>query len=90
MRGSWDIPSIWRSPITRQPGSSPRRKPLRASFGSAPGWRVIALGEIDGPHPAHLNPTAAVLVTLPRSLRRRCDGMTIVVSWLRQRCPTRC
>ncbi|MGH3845502.1 MAG: hypothetical protein ACRDS0_29350, partial [Pseudonocardiaceae bacterium] len=49
------VPSIWRSPTTRQPGGSPRRNRRVRHLALLPGWRVVALREVDGmPHPAHL------------------------------------
>jgi hypothetical protein len=53
--GLCGIPSIWRSPTTWQPGGSPRRNRRVRHLALPPGWRVVALREIDGmPHPAHL------------------------------------
>jgi hypothetical protein len=61
--GSCGVPSIWRSPTTRQPGGSPRPNRCVRRLALPPGCRVVALGEVDGmPHPAHPGSAAAVLV----------------------------
>ena len=61
-RGLGGIPSIWHSPTTRQPGGSPRRNRRMRHLALLPGWRVVALQEIDGmPHPTHLTQVAAAL-----------------------------
>ena len=41
------------SPSTRQPGGSPRRNLVGTLSGCAPGWRVVALGKVEGMPPAH-------------------------------------
>jgi hypothetical protein len=61
--GSCGIPSIWRSPTTRQPGGSPRQNWCVRRLALPPGWRVVALQEVEGmPHPGPPDPAAAVLV----------------------------
>jgi hypothetical protein len=53
--GRCGIPSIWRSPTTRQPGGSPHRNRCVRGLAPPPGWRVVALQEVEGmPHPAYL------------------------------------
>ena len=52
--GSCGVPSTWRSPTTRQPGGSPQQNRCVRCPALPPGWRVVALWEVDGmPHPAH-------------------------------------
>jgi hypothetical protein len=54
--GLCGIPSIWRSPTTRRPGGSPRWNRRMRRLALLPGWRVVALREVDGmSHPAHLS-----------------------------------
>ena len=53
--GRCGIPSIWRSPTTRQPGGSPQQNWCVRRLALPLGWRVVALREVEGmPHPAHL------------------------------------
>jgi hypothetical protein len=45
------IPSTWQRPTTRQPGGSPRRNRSVRCLAPPPGWRVVALREVEGmPH----------------------------------------
>jgi hypothetical protein len=64
--GRWwpcGIPSVWRSPTTRQPGGSPRRDRRVGRIALPPGWRVVALGGGRGDAtPCLLGPTAAALM----------------------------
>ena len=64
MLGLCGIPSIWRSPTTRQPRGSASTEPSCAVCLTLPsGCPVVALGEVEGmPHPAQPGPAAAVLV----------------------------
>jgi hypothetical protein len=88
--GSCGIPSIWRSPTTRQPGGSPRPNRCVRRQALPPGCRVVALGEVDGmPHPAHPGSAAAVLVA--RSSRRSArPARAPFGSCWRWRCVWRC
>lgn len=61
------IPSVWRSPTTRQPGGSPRRDQGVRGAALSPGWRVVALegGRRDAT-PCPPGPAAAVSWWLSR------------------------
>jgi len=61
--GLCGIPSIWRSPTTRQPGGSPRRNRRVHHLALPPGWRVVARREIDEmPHFTHLTHVGVLVV----------------------------
>ena len=45
---SCGVPSTWHSPTTRQRGGSPRRNRHVRRPALPPGWRVVALQEVEG------------------------------------------
>jgi hypothetical protein len=62
-RGSCGVPSIWHRSTTRQ---APRRNRSLRHPALPPGWRVVALREVDGCHTA-----AVAWFLLPGLMRER-------------------
>jgi hypothetical protein len=86
-RGSCGVPSTWRRPTTRQLGGSPRRSRRVHCPALPPGWRVVALWEVDGMHtpPTPALPQWFSWLAVPETCPPG-EGMV----WLGQRCGCCC
>jgi hypothetical protein len=77
--GSCGIPSIWRSPTTRQLGGSPRQNWCVGRLALPPGWRVVALQEVEGmPRPDPPDQSQQFLWLVIPEIRPPGEG----ISWL--------
>jgi hypothetical protein len=76
--GSCGIPSIWRSPTTRQPGGQPSTNRRVRNLALPPGCRVVALREVDGmPDPTHPTTLQALLVAAIPEICPPSEGMLL-------------